>query len=136
MVFMKKGENGRRLRAQCPVSTAGKCAASMAAENCTSCRKSIRTPRHIKIWSRRIFCAAIFCRYWTCTFSCRNNQAIGLRLSAFSPFYIVLLNVAKLVIFCELYKYLLRKKPTKTDKTRQIPTKPDSAKNKVRIFAS
>ena len=106
--------------------SAGKCAASMAAENCTSCRKSIRTPRHIKIWSRRIFCAAIFCRYWTCTFSCRNNQAIGLRLSAFSPSYIVLLNVAKLVIFCELYKYLLRKKtdknwqnPTNTDKTRQ-----------------
>ena len=21
--------------------------------------------------------SAIFCRYWTCTFSCRNNQAIG-----------------------------------------------------------
>ena len=33
--------------------------------------------RHIMIWSRRIFCAAIFCRYWTCSFSCRNNQAIG-----------------------------------------------------------
>ena len=61
----------------------------MAAENCTSCRKSIRTHRHIMIWSRRIFCEAIFCRYWTCTFSCRNNQAIGPRLSAFSPsFYI------------------------------------------------
>ena len=25
---------------------------------------------------------AIFCRYWTCSFSCRNNQAIGPRLSA------------------------------------------------------
>ena len=30
----------------------------------------------IMIWSRRIFCAAIFCRYWTCSFSRRNNQAI------------------------------------------------------------
>ena len=35
-------------------------------------------------WNRRIFCAfcAIFCRYWTCSFSGRNNQAIGPRLSA------------------------------------------------------
>ena len=50
--------------------------------------ESIRTHRHIMIWSRRIFCEAIFCRYWTCTFSCRNNQAIGPRLSAFSPSFI------------------------------------------------
>ena len=26
--------------------------------------------------------SAIFCRYWTCSFSGRNNQAIGPRLSA------------------------------------------------------
>ena len=35
---------------------------------------------------------AIFCRYWTCSFSGRNNQAIGPRLSAiFSFFYIPIL---------------------------------------------
>ena len=30
-----------------------------------------------RLWTR-LFSArsAIFCRYWTCTFSCRNNQAI------------------------------------------------------------
>ena len=38
--FFYSCENGRRQRAQCPVSAAEKCAASIAAENCTSCRKS------------------------------------------------------------------------------------------------
>ena len=31
--------------------------------------------------------SAIFCRYWTCSFSGRNNQAIGPRLSAIFTFF-------------------------------------------------
>ena len=42
------------------------------------------SPDNETIRGRMVFFAhcAIFCRYWTCTFSCRNNQAIGPRLSA------------------------------------------------------
>ena len=38
------GENGRQPRPNGLVVSAGKCAAPMAAENCTSCKKSIRLP--------------------------------------------------------------------------------------------
>ena len=74
----------------------GKCAASMAAENCTLCRKYASTVS-LNIWGRRDFLriCAIFCRYWTCSFSCRNNQAIGPRLSAFSPYFYILILFAK-----------------------------------------
>ena len=57
------------------VPAAGKCAASMAAENCFAENNY-----------SSIANSAIFCRYWTCTFSCRNNQAIGPRLSAIFTF--------------------------------------------------
>ena len=52
-------------------------------------QKIMRVDEVTKHWTR-LFSArsAIFCRYWTCTFSCRNNQAIGPRLSAFSPSFI------------------------------------------------
>ena len=42
------------------------------------------SPRPIQNCVRMDFLriCAIFCRYWTCSFSCRNNQAIGPRLSA------------------------------------------------------
>ena len=33
-------------------------------------------------WIDFLRICAIFCRYWTCTFSGRNNQAIGPRVSA------------------------------------------------------
>ena len=35
------------------------------------------------------------CRYWTCSFYGRNNQAIGPRLSAFSPYFYILILFAK-----------------------------------------
>ena len=67
------------------VPAAGKCAASMAAENCFAENNYSSIANNI--WPR-FFSArsAIFCRYWTCTFSCRNNQAIGPRLSAIFTF--------------------------------------------------
>ena len=42
------------------------------------------SPDSETIWVRMDFLriCAIFCRYWTCSFSGRNNQAIGPRLSA------------------------------------------------------
>ena len=101
------GENGRRLRAQwdclysakavpkngapsldcCKASIcgSGKYAASMAAENCANAQKI--HPDTDMLWSRRIFCVAIFCRYWTCTFSCRNNQAIGAEVVCIFTFF-------------------------------------------------
>ena len=46
--------------------------------------QKIRLDRNIKYLGPYGFSArsAIFCRYWTCTFSGSNNQAIGPRLSA------------------------------------------------------
>ena len=43
-----------------------------------------------KWYGRGVFSArsAIFCCHWGSTFSCRNNQAIGPRLSAFSPLFL------------------------------------------------
>ena len=38
---------------------------------------------------------AIFCRYWTCTFSGRNNQAIGPRLSAIFTFFFTMQSYEK-----------------------------------------
>ena len=38
---------------------------------------------------------AIFCRYWTCTFSGRNNQAIGPRLSAIFTFFFTMQSYKK-----------------------------------------
>ena len=32
---------------------------------------------------------AIFCRYWTCTFSCRNNQAIGAEVVCIFTFFYI-----------------------------------------------
>ena len=59
-VHWKKGENGRQPRPNSLVVSAGKWAASMAAENCTSCRKSIRT-LSISVYGRaNIFCEAHF----------------------------------------------------------------------------
>ena len=84
-------ENGRRRRAQCPVSTAGKCAASMAAENCW--RKKylfvhidIMTTHWTQLFSAR---SAIFCRYWTCSFSGRNNQAIEAEVVCIFTFFYI-----------------------------------------------
>ena len=59
-VHWKEGENGRQPRPNGLVVSAGKWAASMAAENCTSCRKSIRT-LSISVYGRaNIFCEAHF----------------------------------------------------------------------------
>ena len=46
-------------------------------------QKIMRVDVVSRLWTH-LFSArsAIFCRYWTCTFSGRNNQAIGPRLSA------------------------------------------------------
>ena len=48
------------------------------------CAKNTIRPQMVSLSGLALFSArsAIFCRYWTCTFSCRNNQAIGPRLSA------------------------------------------------------
>ncbi len=45
-------------------------------------QKIMRVDEVTKHWTH-LFSArsAIFCRYWTCSFSGRNNQAIGPRLS-------------------------------------------------------
>ena len=60
----------------------------MAAENCTSCRKYASTIS-LNIWDRRDFLriCAIFCRYWTCSFSCRNNQTIGAEVVCIFTFF-------------------------------------------------
>ena len=52
-----------------------------------------------RLWTR-LFSArsAIFCRYWTCTFSCRNNQAIGPRLSAIFTFLFIPFFVSQIVM--------------------------------------
>ena len=61
-------------------------------------RVDIMTTHWIQLFFAR---SAIFCRYWTCTFSGRNNQAIGAEvvchfhptlsviLSAFSPYFVI-----------------------------------------------
>ena len=53
--------------------------------------QKIRLDRIIKYLGSDVFFArsAIFCRYWTCTFSCRNNQAIEPRLSAIFTFLFI-----------------------------------------------
>ena len=43
---------------------------------------------------------AIFCRYWTCTFSGRNNQAIGPRLSAIFTFFYTMQSYEKEIWHC------------------------------------
>ena len=57
--------------------------------------QKIRLDRIIKYLGPEGFFAHLrifFCRYWTCSFSGRNNQAIGPRLSAiFTFFYIPIL---------------------------------------------
>ena len=45
---------------------------------------------------------AIFCRYWTCTFSGRNNQAIGTRLSAIFTFFFTMQSYGKEIWHCPL----------------------------------
>ena len=52
-------------------------------------QKIMRVDTETRLWAR-LFSArsAFLCKYWTCSFSCRNNQAIGPRLSAFSPSFI------------------------------------------------
>ncbi len=45
---------------------------------------------------------AIFCRYWTCSFSGRNNQAIGPRLSAIFTFFFSLQSYEKDFWHCHL----------------------------------
>ena len=45
---------------------------------------------------------AIFCRYWTCSFSGRNNQAIGPRLSAIFTFFFTMQSYEKDFWHCHL----------------------------------
>ena len=75
--YKKKGENG--------LETLGFNSPSHNPENCRLngdrkllTQKIMRVDVVTRLWSR-LFSArsAIFCRYWTCSFSCRNNQAIG-----------------------------------------------------------
>ncbi len=78
----KEGENGRRLRAQCPVSTAGKYAGPIPAENRTSCGKSVR-PQNDYNWDdlyflRQQFSAAIEAAH----FPAETTRPLGPRLSA------------------------------------------------------
>ena len=51
--------------------------------------QKIRLDRIIKYLGPDGFFArsAIFCRYWTCTFSCRNNQAIGAEVVCIFTFF-------------------------------------------------
>ena len=75
--YKKKGENG--------LETLGFNSPSHNPENCRLngdrkllTQKIMRVDVVTRLWTR-LFSArsAIFCRYWTCSFSCRNNQAIG-----------------------------------------------------------
>ena len=52
--------------------------------------QKIRLDRIIKYLRPDVFFArsAIFCRYWTCSFSCRNNQAIGAEVVCIFSFFI------------------------------------------------
>ena len=45
----------------------------------------------LNIWGRMDFLriCAIFCRYWTCTFSCRNNQAIEAEVVCIFTFFYI-----------------------------------------------
>ena len=70
MNFFNFGENGLVSRSNSG-DLAGKCAASNRQQ-----KIALRAENNI------LRICAIFCRYWTCSFSGRNNQAIGPRLSA------------------------------------------------------
>ena len=54
---------------------------------------------------------AIFCRYWTCTFSGRNNQAIGPRLSAIFTFFFTMQSYGKDIWHCPHLSAYVRKCP-------------------------
>ena len=54
---------------------------------------------------------AIFCRYWTCTFSGRNNQAIGPRLSAIFTFFFTMQSYEKEIWHCPHMSAYVRKCP-------------------------
>ena len=47
-------------------------------------RVDVVTRLWIRLFSAR---SAIFCRYWTCSFSCRNNQAIGAEVVCIFTFF-------------------------------------------------
>ena len=51
-------------------------------------QKIIRVDVVTRLWTR-LFSArsAIFCRYWTCSFSCRYNQAIGAEVVCIFTFF-------------------------------------------------
>ena len=54
---------------------------------------------------------AIFCRYWTCSFSGRNNQAIGPRLSAIFTFFFTMQSYGKEIWHCPHLSAYVRKCP-------------------------
>ena len=115
------------------VSQSGKCAAPMAAENCTSCRKYASTVS-LNIWDRMdlLRICAIFCRYWTCSFSGRNNQAIGPRLSAiFTYFYIPIMLAMR--VSQKIRSYIAKQSTTLRP---TVPAWPDSTIEMAVISAS
>ena len=81
-------------------------------------RKShfVRKIKQVQIetaWGRIYFLriCAIFCRYWTCSFSGRNNQAIGPRLSAIFTFFFTMQSYEKEIWHCPHLSAYVRKCP-------------------------
>ena len=64
---------------------------------------------------------AIFCRYWTCTFSGRNNQAIGPRLSAIFTFFFTMQSYGKEICHCPHLSAFVRICPHMTGNVRFCP---------------
>ncbi len=77
-------------------------------------QKIIRVDVVTRLWTR-LFSArsAIFCRYWTCTFSRRNNQAIGAEVVCIFTFFQYLFEklAAKIRIFQHFSPQLAEKTP-------------------------
>ena len=93
----------------------GKCAASMAAENCW--RKNNDGRYYDRLWIC-LFSArsAIFCRYWTCSFSGRNNQAIGAEVVCIFTFFMNNSIILKFVIIKIAIRMAFLAKPFSSSK--------------------